>query len=225
MTSPAMTSPRFLYLHGFASSPESKKAKAFAAFFEARGLPLARLDLRVPSMERLSFPAMMAVVRAAIGGPSDRALIVGSSLGGLCAARVAAADPRVSALFLMAPAFDLGARWRERLGPEAWEDWRATGFREVHDHATGKLTRVHHAFVAELDRMDRELGRLPDVAVPTCVVHGTRDDVVDVSTSRELAKGRRHVRLVEVDDDHELAASTPRILAELEAFARPFGLG
>ena len=50
----------------------------------------------------------------------------------------------------------------------------------------------------------------PDVRVPTCIVHGTRDDVVDIARSRDFAREKRHVRLVEVDDGHELVASIPR---------------
>ena len=61
-----------------------------------------------------------------------------------------------------------------------------------------------------------------DVRVPVRIVHGTRDDVVDVQLSRDWSAGRRHVRLVEVDDGHELVASVPRVLAEADEFFRPF---
>lgn len=220
-----MGSPRFVYLHGFASSPESRKARAFAEHFAGQGFALDRLDLRVPSMERLSLAAMLDRARAAIGGPDDRALLVGSSLGGLCALRAAQTDARVAAVVVLAPALRIAARWRATLGEAAWAEWRASGWRSVKDHATGGESRVHHAFVEELAALDERLGPVPDVRVPTLIVHGTRDDVVDVAVSRELAAGRRHARLVELDDDHELAASIPRILAEVDAFAAPFGLG
>ena len=220
-----MGSPRFVYLHGFASSPESRKARAFGERFAAQGFDLDRLDLRLPSMERLSFGAMVERTRAAIGGPEDRALLVGSSLGGLCALRVATADPRVAAVVVLAPALRIAARWRATIGEADWEAWRTSGWRSVRDHATGGESRVHHAFVEELAELDARHGPVPDVRVPTLIVHGTRDDVVDVAVSRELAAGRRHARLVELDDDHELAASIPRILAEVDAFAAPFGLG
>jgi hypothetical protein len=40
---------------------------------------------------------------------------------------------------------------------------------------------------------------------------------VDVQVSRSFAAGKRHVRLVEVDDGHDLLASLPLILREADA--------
>src|SRR5688572_14095297 len=120
LTPPAPTAPRFLYLHGFASGPASKKGVALAQHFAGLGVELERLDLRVPSLEHLRTSAMIQTTIAAIGGPRDRAVIFGSSLGGLTACRVAEVDPRVCALVLMAPAFRLAERWRRRLGEEAY---------------------------------------------------------------------------------------------------------
>jgi predicted esterase YcpF (UPF0227 family) len=217
--------PAYLYLHGFASSPGSAKAKAFAKWASERGLPLDVLDLRVPSFDRLLLSSMTEAVTRAIdaaGGARARVVLIGSSLGGLTACRVAEADPRVAAVFLMAPAFQIAARWEGRIGAEAWASWKETGFVEVDDHATKQKARVHWGFVEELARMDAELGPWPDVRVPVRLVHGVRDDVVDIDLSREWSKGKRHVRAVEVDDDHELRASIPRILEEADDFLAPF---
>ncbi len=219
------TGPLFLYLHGFASSPGSTKARAFAGWAARRRVPLEVLDLRVPSFEGLLFSAIQARVIEAIdaaGGARARVVLIGSSLGGLTACRVAEADPRVAAVFAMAPAFQLAARWEARIGSEAWRCWKETGFLEVDDHATKQKARVHFGFVEELARIDRELGPWPDVRVPVQIVHGTRDDIVDVELSRDWAAGKRHVRLVEVDDGHELTASVPRILEEADDFFRTF---
>jgi len=223
MTAASANGPRWLYLHGFASSPGSRKARAFLAWGASNGVTIDALDLRLPSFEHLRFSAITARVREAIDdeapSPAARAVLIGSSLGGLTACRVAEADPRVAAVFLMAPAFQLAERWRMRLGEPAWEAWRSSGVLEVDDHATGARSRVDFAFVEELARLDRGF---PDVRVPVCVVHGTKDDVVDIELSRRWAKDKRHVRLIEVDDDHELGATIPTILAEADAFFRPF---
>jgi uncharacterized protein len=220
-----MSGPHFLYLHGFASSPEAGKARAFADWGAERGVRVERLDLRVPSFEGLRFSAMKSVVREAIdaaGGERARAVIVGSSLGGLVACRVAEEDPRVCAVFLMAPSFRLAERWRVRMGGDAWDAWRRTGFTEVDDHANRRKARVDWRFVEELAELDTAGEGWPDVRVPTCIVHGIRDDVVEVRLSREWATGKRHVRLVEVDDGHELAASLDLIAGEAERFLAPF---
>ncbi len=217
--------PIFLYLHGFASSPESGKARAFAEWGAARGFRVERLDLRVPSFEHLRLSAMMERVREAIdaaGGPRARAVLIGSSLGGLAAVRFAEDDPRVCATFLMAPAFRLAERWRARIGERAWQKWQTTGFIEVDDHATRRKGKIDYRFIEELAELDAAGEGWPDVRVPTCIVHGIRDDVVDVRLSREWATGRRHVRLVEVEDGHELAGSIDRILGEAGDFLLPF---
>ncbi len=205
---------RHLYLHGFASGPGSKKGLAFAAHFAARGIAIERLDLRVPSFPHLRLSVMIEAVRAAIGGPGERAILLGSSLGGLTAARVAERDPRVAALVLLAPAFQLAARWRETLG-EDLEAWRRTGWREVHDHTTGGLARVDFGFLEDAEAVD---AGFPDVRVPTLILHGRHDDVVPIERSRDFAATRPHVRLIELPDGHELVASIPALLAESERF-------
>ena len=208
--------PRWLYLHGFASGPDSAKGTRLAAHFAERGISLARLDLRQPSMEHLRLSAMIAHVRAAVGDAADRAVVFGSSLGGLAAARLAEDDARVCALVLLAPAFRIVERWRARLGGSEWEAWRRDGYLETKDHANGGMARVDFGFAEDAEIVDARGGGWPDVRVPTLVIHGTRDDVVPVSGSRAWARGKRHVRLVEVDDDHELIASLERISEEAD---------
>ena len=213
--------PRFLYLHGFASSAVSTKGLAVAERLAAHGAKVERLDLRVPSLERLGLGAMAAAVERALGGPRERAVVLGSSLGGLTAARVAATDARVCMVVLLAPAFRFAARWRERLGPRGWELWMRSGWLEVVDHATGLTARVHAALGREAEALDALDGGMPDVRVPTLIVHGARDDVIPIEGSRAFAAGRRHARLVEVDDGHELLAALPRVLDEIERFVLP----
>lgn len=205
-----------LYLHGFASSPGSTKARAFLAWGEAHAATIRTveaLDLRVPSLEHLRFSQIVERVRERITreGPDGRVTLIGSSLGGLAAARVAEMEPRVERLFLMAPAFRIAERWRLRLGEPEWQRWKDTDHLPIMDHATGKASFVDHGFVSELASLD--VG-FPDVHVPTFVVHGTADDVVDVELSRQWARARPNVELLEVDDGHELTASIPRILEE-----------
>ncbi|HEX4419520.1 MAG TPA: YqiA/YcfP family alpha/beta fold hydrolase [Kofleriaceae bacterium] len=208
--------PRFLYLHGFASGPHSAKAVAFAEHYAQRGIGLDRLDLQVPSLERLRLSVMMAEVQAAIGEPRDRAAIIGSSLGGLTAARVAERDPRVTALVLLAPAFQLIARWRQLPG---WDDWRRRGWREIHDYKTNRPARIDFEFATEAMTID--IG-YPDVRVPTLIFHGTRDEIVSIEHSRTFARDKPHVHLIELDDGHDLIASLPRMFEEADRFLAPW---
>jgi len=214
--------PRWLYLHGFASGPRSTKGVKLSERFATRGVSMERLDLRVPSLERLSFAAMKDVVIAALGGARDRAVVFGSSLGGLTAARVAEADPRVCALVLLAPAFRIAERWRARMSDDEWRDWQTSGFLDIHDYAEDRPARVHFDFIRELAAIDGAGDGWPDVRVPTLIVHGTRDDTVDPQLSRDFARGKPWVRLVEVDDGHELTQSLARIGDEAQDALRGF---
>jgi pimeloyl-ACP methyl ester carboxylesterase len=205
---------KILYLHGFASGPLSKKGVEFAKHFTARGHEVERLDLRVPSFEHLRLSTMLDTVREAIERVGGPVVLIGSSLGGLTAARVAERDARVIACVLLAPAFQLVDRWKQQLGPE-WDVWRERGTREVADYTTGGTSTVDFGFVEDVARID--VG-YPDVRVPALVMHGLHDEVVPVDRARTFAAGRPNVRVLELDDGHELVASIPKLLAESEAF-------
>lgn len=221
--------PTLLYAHGFASGPRSGKGTALARDLAARGLSIELLDLRVPDREKLRLSAMIEVVRRAIpeGG---RVLGIGSSLGGLTMARAAERDPRIAGLVLLAPAFRLVERWRERMGGDAWERWAYAGTAPYEDFAGGPTLNVDYGFIDDAVEVDGELTsaygsadgigpRWPDVKVPTVILHGVHDETVAVGLSRTFAKARSNVRLLELDDDHRLMkpASLEALYAEVEA--------
>lgn len=214
--------PRWLYLHGFASGPESFKGVALAAHYARQGVHLERLNLRQPSLEHLRLSAMMRTVREALGGERDRSILFGSSLGGLTACRVAEEDARVCALVLLAPALQALTQLRRRTGEEGLRRWRETGWMEIRDHAEKRQTRIDFGYVPDLEAVDSRSGGWPEVRVPTLLIHGRQDDICDIDVSRQWARGKRHVRLVEVEDNHELVASLTLIAAEADAFLRPF---
>jgi uncharacterized protein len=214
--------PRVLYLHGFASGPGSKKGVAFAEHFAGRGVEIERLDLRRPSLAHLRLSAMIEHAAHAIGDARGRAVLIGSSLGGLTAARLAERDARVGALILLAPAFQMIPRWRARLGEEAWTAWRDSGWMRVFDHTTGGEAAVDFGFAEDAAFVDGAGGGWPDVRVPTWIFHGVRDEVVDVELSRAFARSRPHVTLTELDDGHELVASLPVLLTAAERVLRPW---
>lgn len=199
---------RHAYLHGFASGPMSQKAQRLGEVFDALHVP----DLNRPSFETLSFAAMLEAVDAMHDehGTDEGWGLVGSSLGGWVAARWAALHPeRVRRLLLLCPAFDVPARWPELLPEGALGLWKRAGSLPFAD-GEGKLRKVHYGFYLEA----LEQPRVPEVpaSVPTVIVHGTRDDRVPIAQSRAYAASRAHVRLVEVDDGHDLLSSADRIV-------------
>ena len=87
------------------------------------------------------------------------------------------------------------------------------------DRTTNQHARVPFTFIEDVIKIDVDY---PDVRVPTLIIHGTRDEVVPIAHSRTFAANKRHVRLVEVDDDHELITSLPQIFGEADRFLTPW---
>lgn len=213
---------RVAYLHGFASSPDSRKGRLLAERLAPRGVVVHRPDLRRPSFAALSHDAMLAAVDeldAAAGPVGAPWVLVGSSLGGHIAALWACARPdRVRALLLLCPAFDLPARWPRLRGAEAMARWQRDGAL-LHDDETGTPRPLHWGFYAEACRHDP----WPQPPAPTVVVHGRADVVVPLASSERFVQAGPLRRLVVVDDDHELSSSLDVIERELLALLAEHG--
>jgi len=205
---------RLAYLHGFGSGPESKKGRALASAFEADGRRLDRLDLNRPSFGQLTFSASLTAIDEWAASAAGDVALVGSSLGGYLAARWAELNPgRVRALVLLCPGLDMVQRWPALLGEAAMKRWRAEGTVPLPD-ARGVPTDIHWRFME--DALTHP--PLPRPSCPTLVIHGTRDLVVPVESSRDWVAILPEARLIELDDGHELYASLPKILLETSEF-------
>ncbi len=203
------------YLHGFASSRDSRKGVHMARAFKARGLHLERAELNVPSFAELTFSGALSVIDAMdAAAPPARWCLFGSSMGGYLATRWAELHPdRVERLVLMCPGFDLIGRWPDIVGHENMALWSAQGFLLWPD-AQGVQTPLHWEFVEDCRRHPS----WPEAPCPTLIIHGRQDETVSIESSRQYALARPHVALIEVDDDHSLAASLPLIERESMKF-------
>ncbi|PKN53897.1 MAG: hypothetical protein CVU56_29415 [Deltaproteobacteria bacterium HGW-Deltaproteobacteria-14] len=214
----AMVATRHIFLHGFASGPQSKKGNALRAALAARGVELALPDLNAPDFAHLTHTRALAVLDREAGADGPVAL-VGSSLGGYLAARWAELHPeRVTRLVLLCPGFDMIARWPQLLGADAIARWRAHGALHFADGA-GVQTPVHWGFIEDALRHPAT----PEVACPTLILHGIHDVVVPIAGSRAYAAAHKNARLIELDDDHALIGQLDRVIAETLAFLEPSG--
>ncbi len=209
-----------IYLHGFASSPESSKAIRIADAL--RPIASTRIpDLNQPSFRALTVTRMIATVREEIDAAGDGpAVLIGSSLGAFVAVHAAAADARVTGLVLLAPALDFGADENDRIGTVSIADWRAMGSCDVFHYAWNRIETLDFALYEDAQRHDAFALAL---GIPVLIFQGTRDAVVNPAIVRRWAAGRPGVRLVEVDDDHQLQSSVDRICRETATFVASLG--
>jgi uncharacterized protein len=206
---------RFVWLHGFSSGPGSGKAAFVRERLAERGLRLEVPDLNEPSFRDLTITRMLGQIDALLAG--DDAVLFGSSLGGYTAAIWSATRPgRTHALVLLAPAFDLAARWKQRMDRGELARWRERGTVAVDHYARGRKEALSIGYLDDAERYPPF--PLPDA--PTLVLQGTRDDVVTPDLAPVFVRRMRErgtpVRLVELDDGHELNADLPRLWREIE---------
>lgn len=193
----------YLYLHGFASSPQSAKAQFFKQQFASIGAALHILDLNQGDFAHLTLSRQIEQAIAWIG-TRPQVTILGSSFGGLTACWVAEhpqVRSQIQRLVLLAPAFQFLTQWLPRLGTATVEQWRDTGWLSVYHYGDNQQRSLAYDFVTDAQQYDEEyLG----AAIATLILHGRHDDVITIQASRDYAAQRPWVKLIELDSDHTL---------------------
>ncbi|MCC6783653.1 MAG: alpha/beta fold hydrolase [Planctomycetes bacterium] len=209
------TRPAFVWLHGLCSVRGGEKSHALFELAARLGREAWRFDFRGhgESSQALRDTTLSDLLddANAVLAQAGRSWLVGSSLGGLVAAWIAARQPQsVEGLVLLAPALQFLPRMRAM----ARNDGRITLA-----HATGLIEfgpRMHDD-LAGFD--ERELAAA--IAAPTFIAHGESDDSVPLAASEDfvarLAAGRRRL-LVVPHGDHRLNREIAAILAAAGEF-------
>jgi pimeloyl-ACP methyl ester carboxylesterase len=187
-----------LYFHGFASSPASAKITDLRPLLSPRGVELVAPDLNVPSFEKLDWNAVVAHARAEALRVQPVA-VVGSSMGAIVGLAIRPEVPMV----LIAPAFGIARRWKERM-PD-------TDPIVVFNHARGEDVPIHRAFF-------EQVAVLPDPDPPPSRVTmfmGTHDETVPFAMVQEVWERwqlQPPSRFVVIENgDHGLVPQTPLI--------------
>ena len=203
---------RFVYLHGFASSPQSKKAQFFRQRFSELGRSLEILQLDEGNFEGLTISGQLGVVDRSVNG--DPAILIGSSLGGYLAALYASRHPNVERLVLMAPAFQFPRRWRSRFSEAELEQWKRDGSRKFFHYTDHKDRALGYQFVEDALRYEDE----PRFTQPALILQGLNDPVVLPEVARSVAERNSNVSLVLLESGHELTDVLDRIWSETVMF-------
>lgn len=191
----------YIYLHGFASSPQSNKAQYLSDRFAREGIKLKILDLNRGDFTNLTLTRQIAQTAAAFASTNNPITIIGSSFGGLTAAWVANQYHQVTSLILLAPAFGFPTSWLSRLGDAQVKQWQKTNFLSVYHYGADRYLPLNYQFIIDAGNYDpAKLQR----DLPTLIIHGKHDDVVSIEVSRIYTSQHSQTRLVELESDHGL---------------------
>jgi len=192
--------PNVLYLHGFASSPDSQKGRFFHDQFSCIGADVHIPELVTGPFAETTLSAQMEVVERT-AAEVEPCLIVGSSLGGYLAALYASKHPELACgVMLMAPAFDFVRRWSDRLGQKQLDAWKENGELSVYHYGERGMSPLGYQFYEDSLQFDPS----PLVKQPTLIFHGKYDEVVDPDVSVEFVWKNADAELELVEDDHQL---------------------
>lgn len=192
----------YIYLHGFASSPNSAKARYFRSSFAELAIDLKTPDLNAGNFTQLTITRQIEQVKAEFPASSTPITLIGSSLGGLTAALLAEQCLQVQRLVLLAPAFDFLSHWLPQLGAAKLKQWQDEQQLMVYHYAEKRFLPLSYNFAIDAAYyQDKQLLR----PVPTLILHGCHDEVIPIAASRNYASSRPWVQLIELNSDHALA--------------------
>ena len=201
---------KIIYLHGFASGPQSSKAQFFRQRFEQLGVEMQIPDLSEGDFEHLTLGGQLRVVERVCAG--DEVHLMGSSMGGYLAALYAARHPEVRKLVLLAPAFGFARRWRSMLGEAKVEEWRRSGSLPLYHYGDKRERSVGYELLEEAEQYED----YPVVHQPALIFHGRSDDVVPCEYSEEFAARNPQTTLRVMDSGHELLNVLEDMWAEIQ---------
>ncbi|MFB2934413.1 YqiA/YcfP family alpha/beta fold hydrolase [Aerosakkonemataceae cyanobacterium BLCC-F154] len=210
-------SSEFIYLHGFASSPNSAKANYLRDRFNQIQIPLTIPDLNQSDFTHLTMTRQLHQVRTIFPPSPTPVTLIGSSFGGLTSAWLGETELQCQKLVLLAPAFTFLSLWLSALGEKTVKSWHTEGFLPVYHYGEKRSLPLSYDFVTDLKQYsETDIKR----QIPTLIIHGINDGVIPIQASRNFAASRPWIKLIELDSDHSLANVFPEIWQEISTFCQ-----
>ncbi len=203
---------RYVYLHGFASSPSSRKARFFQERFSELGIGLEIPELVEGEFRNLTLTAQLNVIERVCGARSVS--LIGSSMGGYLAALYAARHAEVKKLVLLAPAFSFASRWPETLGEPAMEQWKRTNALEVFHYSQNRVAELGYQLIEDAQQYEA----YPNVTQPVLIFQGRQDTIVLPEYAERFAAAHPNAKLLLLDSDHDLVNVLDEMWRETEQF-------
>lgn len=208
---------QYIYLHGFASSPQSTKAQDISDRFAKIQIPLQIPDLNADDFSQLTISRQIQQVVAKFRGDSVPITLIGSSLGGLTAAHIAQQYLQVERLILLAPAFEFLSHWLPKLGEEAIQRWQQEHYLMVYHYGEERSLPLNYNFVIDATQYSLTQLQRP---VSTLILHGKQDEVIPITASRNFIRSRPWVELIELNSDHALGNVKEEIWQAIQKFCQ-----
>lgn len=209
---------RVLYLHGFASSPGSRKAQFFTERLAACGIRVQTPALDCGDFEHLTITGQLEVINRAVA--TAPVVLVGSSLGGYLAALYAARHANVLRMVLLAPAFQFHRLWISGMDPGKLAAWRNRGSVPIFHYGERREVPIAYGLTEDAQRYEP----WPDFCQPALIFHGTEDPSVPVEYSSEFAQNHPNARLIRMHSGHELTDVLDQIWEQSRDFLLGVGL-
>ena len=207
---------KFVYLHGFASSPASKKASAFKSKFREIGISLEVPDLEGGNFENVTLTHQINILFKSLDQFQKKGVcLIGSSMGGYLAVLAAQKRVEIKAIYLMAPGFNFMDRWMRKLNLDYDDEASWESMIPVFHYRYNETRYIH----ARLFRDAKNWSRLGlNRKLPTRIVHGIHDEVVPIDESRTFVGSHPWCSLKELDADHGLLSHVDWIINDCVAF-------
>lgn len=203
----------YIYLHGFASGTQSRKAQYLTDRFAEIGINLITPDLNLGDFSTITLSKQLTFLQDNYG--NQPCYVMGSSLGGLLATLWAIVHTGIERLVLLAPAFRFSECLQQTIGEQEIEEWKTKGTRNFYHYGFGYEIPLLYEFFLDATRHDeKKLER----ELPILIIHGKSDDVVLPQRSREFAQERPYVDLRLVESDHSLSNIHEYIWQETQKF-------
>ena len=203
---------KYIYLHGFASSPNSFKAQYLKTEFERLGIELEVPDLNLGDFSTITLSKQLDFLQTSY--PECDLAIAGSSLGGYLATLFAAANPRVQSLFLLAPAFDFGQHFSQFLGEAEILAWQQSGTKLFEHYGQKQKVGLHYQFLTDAIN----LNGIKPPKIPILILHGKQDLVVPYQLSAAFSQGRLNTELELLETDHSMTNAIAHISKRIQKF-------
>jgi uncharacterized protein len=191
----------YLYLHGFASTPQSTKAIYLRNRFHTLNQFLHIPDLNQNDFFSLTLTRQIQQCENILSNYPGEWSIIGSSFGGLTATWLAQHNVAIKQLVLLAPAFYFRRYWQRQLGTEQLRQWQQTGSIDVYHYGAQRSLPLSYLFWQDASQYhESDLQR----DLPTLIFHGTNDDTIPAQSSHQYLQSKVYCELIEINSDHAL---------------------